>query len=367
MKSLKASLTILTAASLFAGCGKSADSFSLLSDGSTFKQNATFSPRKVDVLWVIDNSGSMASSQAKLASNFASFINNFKTTDSDFHMAVTTTDAYLSPYSKRNSSGVTTFPYTNFSKIRDGVTDGVLNAHSGVFVMNKTTPNLTNVFTTNITQGTKGSGDERALQSMEYTLRDPWNSAFRRPGAYLAIILVSDEDDYSHNDLASIEDTYYNTADYTDVNLFSPQYYVDYLTNFTSVGGTGKNFSISAIDIFEQSCLDQIGGNGQRLNRRYTEIVNATGGQEISLCSDFSQSLTVLSQSILDLSSSFSLNRIPIESTIAVSVNGATVVPGALNGWTYDAGSNSVIFHGNAIPAAGAAVVINFDPSGVKN
>ncbi|RYZ88938.1 MAG: hypothetical protein EOP04_08185 [Proteobacteria bacterium] len=365
MKSLKASLTFLAAATLFAGCGKSADSFSLLSDGSSFKQNATFTPRKVDVLWVIDNSGSMKSSQDKLAANFSSFINKFKTTDSDFHMAVTTTDAYLGPYTRNGN-----YDYVNFSKIRDGVSDGTLNAHSGVFVMNKTTPNITSVFTTNITQGIKGSGDERALQSMETTLRDPWNSGFRRPGAYLAVIIVSDEDDFSHNDIGSIENDYYVTTDLNDSKIFSIQHYVDYLTTFTSVGGTGKNFSVSAISVMDAACQAELvagGSGGQRINKRYTQVVNATGGQEISLCSNFSQSLTVLSQSILDLSSSFQLNRLPIESTLAVTVDGAAVVKNLANGWTYDAGSNSVIFHGSAIPAAGANVVINFDPAGVKN
>ena len=51
---------------------------------------------KVDILWVVDNSGSMEDSQENLARNFNSFINRFvdENTDQlvDFQMAIITTD-----------------------------------------------------------------------------------------------------------------------------------------------------------------------------------------------------------------------------------------------------------------------------------
>ncbi len=50
--------------------------------------------RKVDILWVVDSSGSMAPKQARLAANFNGFINQLVTANPpiDFHIAVTTTD-----------------------------------------------------------------------------------------------------------------------------------------------------------------------------------------------------------------------------------------------------------------------------------
>ncbi len=358
MKSFLASLTVVTAATLIVGCGKSADSFSLLSDASSYKQNSVYTPRKVDILWVIDNSGSMASSQRNLTDNFQSFIQKFLQTDSDFHMAVTTTDAFLSPYASQ---------YSAYSRIRDGVTNQDMNNHSGVFVMRKDTPNLNSVFLTNVTQGIRGSGDERAFSSMETTLNDSWNASFRRPDAFLAVIIVSDEDDFSHNDLTTGMNGYYFTENYSDPNMFSVQHYMDFLTNFTASAGAGTNFSVNAITIFDQVCFDQLKGNGQKFSQRYGQLVTASSGKLISLCSDFSTSLQDLSKSILELSSEFALSRIPIESTIVVTVNGVSVPQDAANGWTYKAASNSIIFHGNAIPQAGADVRINFDPAGVKN
>jgi len=48
----------------------------------------------VDVLMVVDNSGSMAEEQAKLAANFQSFIQFFQDVESDYRIGVITTDMY---------------------------------------------------------------------------------------------------------------------------------------------------------------------------------------------------------------------------------------------------------------------------------
>ena len=48
----------------------------------------------LDVLWVIDNSGSMNQFQTSLSTNISSFITAFAQTGADYHMAVITTDRY---------------------------------------------------------------------------------------------------------------------------------------------------------------------------------------------------------------------------------------------------------------------------------
>ena len=47
---------------------------------------------KLDVLWVVDDSGSMESRQANLARNFHAFIDVFAKSATDFRIAITTTD-----------------------------------------------------------------------------------------------------------------------------------------------------------------------------------------------------------------------------------------------------------------------------------
>ena len=55
----------------------------------TFYQSAT---DKVDILWVIDNSLTMADEQAEVADKFGEFIQSIESTGLDFHVGVITTD-----------------------------------------------------------------------------------------------------------------------------------------------------------------------------------------------------------------------------------------------------------------------------------
>jgi hypothetical protein len=205
------------------------------------------------------------------------------------------------------------------------------------------------------------------FSSFKEDLTNSVNNGFHRPEAFLAVIMVSDEEDFSHNDFTTGLDGYYFMEDYNDPKLHTVQSYVDFLTSYTAVGGAGKNFSVNTISILDQACLTQLQNSAQKIGNRYIQLATATGGQKISLCSDFSQSLQVLSESIVELSSVFTLSREPIPETIVVTVNGVAVPQNAINGWTYNAASISISFHGSSVPAAGANVSINFDPAGVKN
>jgi len=361
MNSRIAKISIAAAALTLLACSKSADSFSLLADSSGFKQSAQYVPRKVDILWVVDNSGSMETSQTNLANNFPSFLSKFLEKNSDFRMAVTTSDAYLAPY--HAAGNVNSFPYKDFSLIRDGAG----SVHTGVFVMDPQTPNLTDVFMKNIKQGTAGSGDERVFSSFVATLNDARNAAFHRPDAFLAIILISDEDDFSHNDISNGMSTYSFMENYNDPSMYSIQSFVDYLKNYTAVAGAGNNFSVNAITIKDSTCLAQLQNSAQKIGNRYMQLVDATGGVSTSLCASFADSLSALADAIIKVSGKFQLTREPIPESIVVTVNGVVVPQDAVNGWTYDAATMILTFNGSSVPKAGDDVRINFDPKGVKN
>lgn len=344
----------LIAVGLLAGCEKSAESFSILSDTSAFKQSEAYVQRQIDILWVIDNSGSMASSQANLANNFNSFINRFSRLNYDFRMGVTTTDAYLA-YHYHND---------NRSKLRDGAGSN----HSGVFIIDKDTPNMTQTFITNITQGIGGNGDERAFSSMEHTLSNDLNKNFRRDGAFLAIIIVSDEDDFSHYDWQNGTSSYVFTENYNNSTMFPISHFTDYLNGLThSDASTGiQNYSVSTISIMDSACLAQLNGNSQKVSQRYQLLADATGGTKGSLCDDFGNTLQMISDKVIELSTVFQLSREPYEQSIVVTVDGTAVPRDATNGWTYDAAALAISFHGTAVPAAGSDVRIGFDPINVK-
>ena len=159
------------------GCGENTPTFSALADSKIFEQSGTEVNVKIDVLWVIDNSGSMQTSQENLTNNFQSFINDFQVQGFDFQIGVTTTEAY-----REVVSGV------------NGISD--LRDDSGIQIITPATANINDVFLQNALQGTSGSGDERAFSSFTAALGNTNNASFRRDDAFLAIIIVSDEDDF---------------------------------------------------------------------------------------------------------------------------------------------------------------------------
>ena len=76
---------------LLMSCGPKAANFSILPAGqSTYQGN--IANNKVDILWVIDNSGSMLTKQQNLAAGFNSFANVFVNKGFDFRMAIVTSD-----------------------------------------------------------------------------------------------------------------------------------------------------------------------------------------------------------------------------------------------------------------------------------
>ncbi|QDK37334.1 VWA domain-containing protein [Bdellovibrio sp. NC01] len=344
-------MTFASALAMLAGCAKGGGSYSTLADTASFTQEAVYIPKKIDILWVIDNSGSMATSQTNLANNFQSFISRFNQYSYDFHMSVVTTDGWEKEFFTSDKA-----------KIRDG--NGT--THSGVFVMDKNTSNLSSVFATNAKVGINGNGDERAFESLYQSLgNEPYNVSlgFRRADAFLAVIIVSDEDDFSNNTTSLHEDYNYS-------GLFPISKYTDFLDSYTGGTANGRNYSVSTISVQDAACRSQLMAGdpnaAQKISQRYNAMADATGGVRSSLCSDFGTSLQLISDKIIQLSSAFKLSREPIPESIVVTVDGASVPNNATNGWTYDAATMIITFHGSAVPSANSSVKINFDPKSIK-
>lgn len=346
-------VVVASAVAILAGCNKGTTSYSLLSDSNDFKQQAVYAPKKIDILWVIDNSGSMATSQNNLAANFQSFINRFQQSNYDFHMSVVTTDGWEKRFKSSSKK----------ARIRDGETtynsqdNPTVYTSSGVFVMDKNTPNLSDIFSTNIKQGVRGNGDERALDSFLQALNDPWNADFRRPDAFLAVIIVSDEEDFSATS-SSFNESYSNSK------LLPVQHFADFLT--THVGS--KNYSVNTIYVPDTACRNSLSTDGfqRKISTRLPELSDLTGGVKASLCGNFADSLTLISDSIIELSAVFKLGREPKPETIVVTVDGQVIPEDSSNGWVYDPVEWTITFKGSAVPGADSTISIDYDPMSIK-
>lgn len=355
MRGFTHSLLLSTAVLALSGCGGGSASYSLLSEGENFQQNASSQDTRLDVLFVIDNSGSMGTSQTNLANNFPSFIQKFSEKNYDFQIAVTTTDAYLSLPAWASYYGQSPTPsaYEGLpQEYKARFRDGRGTTHSGFYVLTPSVPNYASAFITNVMQGTSGNGDERSFQSFRAALDSTLNPGFVRLGGFLSIILVTDEDDFSHDDTDA-------TVNYSDARLHSINSYVSYLDQKTLSNATNRRYSVNTLAIPDAACKTQLNNGAQKIGVRVQQLADATNGVKASLCGDFSEELAKISTSIVELSTQFYLNAIPIEETIVIRVNGA-VVPSA--GWAYNAGPNSISFKGEFVPPQGAAIQVSFDP-----
>lgn len=335
---------------MMTGCGGGdSTSFSLLATGQTFKQATVNS--KIDVLWVVDDSGSMQPLQDNLTSNFNSFISQFVDKKYDFQVGVTGTTSYRSAPFFLNDP--------NLAKFRDGAA-----SHSGVFMITPDTPDLLNVFITNATLGVTGGGDERAFSSMRAALDSDLNAGFLRDDSFLAIVILSDEDDFS-NPTRPTNSYVGGDHNYAQVGLESVDSYVSYLDGLTGSTPSKRRYSVSAITIKDETCRAAYVAQSSTaiVGARYIELANKTDGVLGSVCDvSFADSLVAIQQRIIELSTQFYLDGEPQEETIKVFVNGKVVPKHAVHGWSYNPVSNAIVFHGNSIPSSGVSINVTFDP-----
>jgi hypothetical protein len=277
-----------------------------------FEQGGTLGG-KADLLFIVDNSGSMGDKQTKLVNSFSTFINWLISGAVDYHIAVTTTDMDAT---------------------------GAQGAFVGSpKVLDTTTPNIATAFQTNAMVGTGGSGDEKGLAAsaaaVSPALLAGANAGFLRNDARLYVVYVTDEQDASPGTPASFKNSILAAKNNDLSQVF-----------FAAI--TGPN----PIGCFTFSGSADAGS-------RYLELVDTTGGLFGSICdADFGVTLQNLAFEVTSVGSNFPLAEVPDPTTIKVMVNG---IPQATTTWVYSAASNSVQFVPGYEPAGGDAVTISYD------
>lgn len=273
-----------------------------------FEQGGTLGG-KADLLFIVDNSGSMGDKQAKLVNSFSTFINWLIGGAVDYHIAITTTDMDAT---------------------------GAQGAFVGnPKVLDTTTPNIAAAFQTNAVVGTGGSGDEKGLAASAAAVSPAMlagpNAGFLRDDARLYVVYVTDEQDASSGTPASFQNSV-----------------------LASKGGDTSQVFFAAI-----TGPNPIGCWSADAGSRYLEIVDATGGLFGSICdSDFGVTLQNLAFEVTSVGNNFPLTEVPDPTTIQVMVNG---IPQATTTWLYSATANAVQFIPGYEPAGGDAVTISYD------
>lgn len=168
--------------------------------------------RNLDILFVIDNSGSMAAEQANLVANFQEFINVLNTIEGglpDVHIGVVSSNV--------GAAGASGVPGCGGQGDDGNLLVGQTSADcaatyglQGSFVSDiaesdgsrtrNYTGALPELFECMATLGTGGCGFEMHLESAYRALQAGKNPGFYRPEAYLAVVILADEDDCSTQD-----------------------------------------------------------------------------------------------------------------------------------------------------------------------
>ncbi len=324
----------------------------LVTDTSVSRTNS-----KVDILWIVDSSGSMREEQSYLGQNFSSFISRLALTNSDFQVGVTTTDVCAS------GSPLLVPVASRYCPTLDGQASshlrGSLVGNAGSKVLKPTMSDLQTKFLSYANVGINGSSFEHGLTAAKMAVQKSQagqNEGLIRPGAFLAVIVVSDEEDDGIG-LGTTDS--YTGQNYIQAGLTNYHYNSDdFIQDARAIKGAG-NFSVSTItgtrNADGRMCTSP---HSQPLEEgtQYISAAKKTGGIIQSICdSNWSTSLASIGQDIAAQSSQVVLTKTPYASSIKVFVNGIQS-----SNWSYNGGNNAVKFDSGNIPATGSSVTIQY-------
>jgi hypothetical protein len=271
---------------------------------------------QVDILWVIDNSGSMRPIQQNVITNTGTFLKEFdKKGGIDWKMGLLSTDQTDSAYIGFNSRGG----------------------------FNYRSPNRVSSFVAAVSQlGINGDYIERTFTPIMNKLNS--QNQFVRENAMLVMISVTDVKEQS--------------------NVSSSEF-IDFLTNLKTDITKAKFYGVYSSSDF--------GCEGEDRSWRYDTskfkaVVDATGGSTFAACSaDFGTKLTKLAKEIISYlqNSKIVLKKRPKADSIYIAYKGVALPGGPKSEggmWYYDFQDNAIVFYSlDFAPGTQEEIQISFD------
>jgi len=289
----------------------------------------------VDILWVIDNSVSMASEQQLVADGFESFISTIEDTNINFQIGVVTTD----------------MDATNPDA-------GVLLGEPAYLTSDD---DYIPLFEERIQVGTEGSDHEKGLAAALEALTEPKasgvNDGFLRPDAVLSIIFVSDEDDCSDDNALDDQD---GSACYQSEQSLIPV--KDFIDDFRDLKA-GTNGRVIASGILGPNASE--GCDETWPGHRYDAVAQGLGGIVGSICdANYSEIMDQMGLAVSGVLSVFQLEYVPVVESLEVAVDDELIGEDPVNGWTYDDEYYTIRFDGDYVPPRGTSVSITYEVAG---
>ncbi|MCC7385978.1 MAG: VWA domain-containing protein [Deltaproteobacteria bacterium] len=294
---------------------------------------------KADILFVVDDSGSMEDDQQAVSAAANAMGQVLQTAQVDFRLGVTRTRATEDPGAARGQLE------------GNGMTSDV------------------EAFKRTIVVGAQGGwepGLQVGLDAIDRLLPPTPETAAARPdklrdGAGVVVIHLSDERDQAVECAACggcasepMPRTQFcsGPGGQPVIDQFIAGYRARNAVTFAIVGDLpGGCSQPGGVDNFEP-------GQG------YVEVANGTGGQFGSLCGDMTQNLRDVARVATGVASAYRLSQPAASASLKVAIGPAgqgRVIPRSrVNGFDYDAVQNTVVFYGDSRPKNGEEVVIGY-------
>ncbi len=311
------------------------------SDGTTAEceSYAVATVPMADVIWVIDESGSMSEEQQSVASNAVDFFNRAQAYGLDFRM------------------GVVDVGQQNNGRFCTG--QGV----SGDYFLG---PGDLNAFQACAIEpwggGENEGGAEYGLTQgfnaiKNHLPRAPADPKYIRSEAQLVIIYVSDErpDELEDQGCASdFDDTPVDDSCVASTPMYRQT--LGLLTGSSDPEGMGTAHAIVSPPPTGCSTADEMG-------RGYSDLANETGGIIGSVCqTDLGPTMQVIIENIVANSSPLVLEHVPISVSIACSKDGEALERSRRDGFDYRASANTLVFVGQDFdPLHPSEIVVSYE------
>ncbi|MCB9686194.1 MAG: VWA domain-containing protein [Alphaproteobacteria bacterium] len=287
---------------------------------------------EVDILFVVDDSNSMAEEQAALADAFTDFIAEIENANSKFQIGVVTTSAD-----------------TDDPRVGELIGSPPFLTADDDYVSK---------FKSRVQVGVEGSDKEKGLAAAAAALSPErlagTNAGFIRPDANLLVAVVSDEEDCSDD---GVLDGYDSDACYTNPEFLAPVgEYLDAIVDAKNGRADLVSFGAIISPASDSACDTAYPAV------RYALGAHELGGMVGNICQpDWSDMLYDLGLTASGLLDEFVLSQPALEESIEVTVNGEPVEQSTRDGWSYVPSRTAVLFLGNAIPPRGAEVVVQYE------
>lgn len=278
---------------------------------------------EVDILFVVDDSASMAPHQESLASGFADFLAELEVSDTQYRIALVSTS--------QDSLDLDRTEFIGDPPILNPTTDTVA------------------LFQERVVLGTRGSDHEKGLQAAADALEA--NPEFLRVGANLVALFVTDEEDCSDDGAL---DGYDPLVCYTKQDQLAP---VDeYVKRIRRTKRGGETVRLGGIlGPLDGSCDDAWAG------RRYVQAIGESGPMGRICDEDWTPTLQKLGAVAVGIVDRWVLAHDVDVDTLEVLVDEQPVWRDPEDGWTYEAATRTLFFHGTAVPERNAEIVVSYE------